>query len=174
MKNKKLFPMILLILIVLSLTASCTGLQAPQNQYNQTRSKDYLNEEEVVKAIADVIKEKGIRGLMPSAPVVIAVMFVPISAIVGFFIFISIAVKQHNKKVLSMIEKGTYTPNPIKIRWDLIIIFTGVILLFLGPAISVTAAAVIEVQAWTVLSGLIPFMLGAALIVIYYIYKKIK
>jgi len=164
MRREKIFYILLLVLIILTIGFSC-----------KEDKKDYISDDKIVEALSERIREGGtIKDVLPPTIVLVFALLVPISAIIGFFVFIGLLVKHHNKKVLAMIEKGIYEPKPLNFKWEILLLFIGIILSFAGPGVSLTVVGFAGLETWAVMTGLIPLCLGIALIVFYIIYKKIK
>jgi len=164
MRKEKIFYVLLLVLIIFTMGFSC-----------KEEKKDLMSDDKIVDALSERIKEGGtIKDVLPPTIVLVFGTMIPISAIVGFFVFIGLLVKNHNKKVMAMIEKGIYEPKPSNFKWDILLLFIGIILAFVGPGVSITVVGFFGIESWAVMTGLIPFCLGLALIAFYIVYKKIK
>lgn len=101
---------------------------------------------------------------MPPTVVLVFGTLIPIAGIIGFFGVIYIFIKLHYKKVNAMIEKGIYESGRIKFKWELLFLFIGLILVFLGPGISLVLIGVIGLYVQSLVMGAIPLLLGIALV----------
>ncbi|MBN2544249.1 MAG: hypothetical protein JXB50_00540 [Spirochaetes bacterium] len=164
MRIRKIIYVLLLVLLILTIGFSC-----------KEEKKDLMSDDKIVEALSERIKEGGtIKDVLPPTIVLVFGTMIPISAIIGFFVFISLLIKHHNKKILALIEKGIYEPKPVNFKWEILLLFIGVILAFVGPGVSLTVIGFYGIETWAVMTGMIPFCLGLALIIFYIVYKKIK
>jgi hypothetical protein len=167
MKNLRLAAVICLFSLFTLIAISCVPEDFTKNELLDTVKNSDLD-----SAIAERIREYGVKDLFPPTIVMVIGIFVPISAIIGFSLVLCIFISLYHKKVMAMIEKGNYTQKPI--RWDLICLLLGIILVFVGPGISVTASAFFGMRLWiwTIASGLIPLLVGIAFLIFYKFLKK--
>ncbi len=164
----KMFVKFLMLVSVLSCVAlACT----PPGEDNG----DIVNNKNVKEAIAERIKNGGtIKDALPPTSVMVVGVFVPISAIVGFFIVAFYLSKMHFKKVNLMIEKGIYQPKAFNIRWDLIFLFIGIISAFSGIGVSLYSIGNYGVIKWAILSGSIPLFVGIGFVLLAFLFRKFK
>jgi hypothetical protein len=165
MRKLRFCMIILLFVIAASIAISCVPEDFTKNELLDTVKNSDLD-----NAIAERIREHGVKDLFPPTIVMVIGVFVPISAIIGFSLVLCIFISLYHKKVMAMIEKGNYTQKPI--RWDLICLLLGIILVFVGPGISLTTSAFFGMRLWTIASGLIPLLVGIALLIFYRLLKK--
>jgi small-conductance mechanosensitive channel len=167
MKNLRLAAVICLFSLFTLIAISCVPEDFTKNELLDTVKNSDLD-----SAIAERVREHGIKDLFPPTIVMVIGVFIPIIAITGIFLVLVIFIGLYYKKVMAMIEKGTYSPKPIHVRWDLICLLLGIILVFVGPGISVTASAFFGMRLWTIASGLIPLLVGIAFLIFYKFLKK--
>ncbi|MBN1799417.1 MAG: hypothetical protein JW822_12635 [Spirochaetales bacterium] len=167
MKNLRLVAVSCLFSIFILIAFSCVPEDFTENELLDT-----VKNSEIDNAIAERVREHGIQDLFPPTIVMVFGIFIPISAIIGFFLVLGIFISLYHKKAMAMIEKGTYSPKPINIRWDLICLLLGIVLVFVGPGISVTVSAFFGMRLWTITSGLILLLAGIALLIFYKLLSK--
>jgi hypothetical protein len=129
---------------------------------------------ELEKAVIERIKTGKVQDFLPPTSVMVAGIMIPIISIIAFFALLVFLARLYHIRTLARIEKGDLERRPIKFRWELIVLFLGLILAFLGPAISIYTISLFELQSWTITSGIIPLFIGIALLVFYKIYGKLK
>jgi uncharacterized membrane protein YdbT with pleckstrin-like domain len=130
---------------------------------------------ELTDALSEIIKSGNIRRFLPPTGVIISALLIPIFAVIGLFAFLVIFARLYHMRAMAMIEKGVYERRPKRnIRWELFFLFAGLILVFLGPAISIYMISLYGFQSWTFTAGIIPLFIGFAVLVFYKQYLKIK
>ncbi len=129
---------------------------------------------ELEKAVIERIKTGNVQDLLPPTGVMIAGIMIPIISVLAFFALLIALVRLYHIRAMARIEKGNYEPKPLNIRWELFILFFGLVLTFLGPAISIYMISLFELESWTITSGIIPLFIGIALLVFYKMYGRIK
>ena len=152
--------LIVLTILFAPLFSACNEVVYPGKQFQQGESYEKIN-----NAIATAIEEGKVQELMPPTIVMVVAVMVPITTIIGFFIFLVIFTRLWHRRNMAMIEKGVYKPS--KWRWDLIVLFFGLLLSFVGVGVSITATSYFGPQPWTVMSGVLPLFLGIAFLLFY-------
>ena len=165
--RRKIVLLLFIAALIIPVISSCTDSDYPGRHFHHGETAVQMN-----NAVAEVIREGRLKDMMPPTSVMIAGVMVPITAIAGFFVFLIIFAKLSHRRSMAMIEKGLYQPS--KIRWDLITLFIGLITAFTGLGVSLTTAAYFGPQPWTILSGVIPLLIGIAFLVFYGICQKNK
>jgi hypothetical protein len=169
MKNKKLFTVLFLFLILTMAAISCVPEDFTKNELLETAKNSGIT-----NAVAERIKEYGVKDLFPPTIVMVISVLIPIFAVIGFFLVLYVFISLYHKKVMAMIEKGTYSPRPVNIRWDLICLLIGLIFIFIGPGISLTVSAFFGIRMWSLATGSIPLLMGVAFLIFYKFLKKQK
>ncbi len=174
-KYKKLTGLILSLLIMTSFTLSCKVEDKSENEIKK-KIIEIASDKELKAAVIERIRNGAtIKDLLPSTGVLITAAFVPIAGVIGFFIVLGLFIGLYHKRTIAMIEKGTYEKNRIKVRWDLLFLLTGLILTLVGPAISLLVCGILGLSLWAASTGLIPMMLGIALLIFHKLYiQEIK
>jgi hypothetical protein len=129
---------------------------------------------ELEKVLIERIKTGTLKDFLPPTSIIIFGMMIPIISILAFLAFLIVFLRLYHIRAMSRIEKGDYERKPLNIRWNLFFLFSGLVLTFLGPAISIYMISLFELQSWTVTSGIIPLFIGISLLVFYKMYDKIK
>jgi hypothetical protein len=129
---------------------------------------------ELEKAVIERIKTGKLQDFLPPTSIIVVGMMIPIICILAFFTLLIIFIRLYHLRALARIEKGDLERRPMNIRWELFILFFGLLLTFLGPAISIYTVCLFELQSWTITSGIIPLFIGLALLVFYKMYDKMK
>ena len=112
---------------------------------------------------------------MPTTFELVLLWLIPFSVIVAVVILIMLITKRRHQRVLAMIEKGIL-PNAEAIkhykatqfRWDVFLLLTGFILGLGGIGLSVFMMGHKGPEQWYM--GIIPFLIGVALLVFYQIF----
>jgi len=172
MKRKKTLSIITGLFLMFPLLVSCVPFEHQKNQIAEIM--DMVKDDAIKQSLAQRIRDGlTLTDLIP-ASVLIVGSLIPIFGILGFVIIVFIFIYYYNRRAMAMIEKGTYERRPLNIRWDLAALFTGLVLLFVGIGISLSMICLYGVQLWSVLGGVIPFLLGIAFLVFTAAYKKMK
>ncbi len=159
----------LLTLMIALTVISCLPKDFGKNELLETIKNSNIN-----NAVAERIKEHGLKDFFPPTIVMVVGNLIPIFGVIGFFLVLYIFISLYHKKVMAMIDKGTYEPKPINIRWDHICLLIGLVFVFLGPGISLTVSAFFGVRFWSITTGSIPFLVGIAFLIFYGFLKKQK
>jgi hypothetical protein len=116
---------------------------------------------------------------MPTTFDLILLWSIPLSALIGIIILVIVITKRRNERIIAMIEKGItpdaatlrmYRPKPF--RWDLFSLMLGLVLILGGLGFSLFKIGKEGIDQWYV--GVIPLLVGVALIVFYRIYVRAK
>ena len=116
---------------------------------------------------------------MPTTLDLVILWSIPFSALVGIVILVIVITKRRNQRILAMIEKGI-TPDdatmkmfkPKPFRWDLFSLMMGLVLVLGGLGVSLFKIGKEGIGQWYL--GVIPFLVGIALLVFYRIIVKAK
>jgi hypothetical protein len=116
---------------------------------------------------------------MPGTFEIILMWSIPIAALIGIVVLVIVITKRRNERILAMIEKGI-TPDeatlkmfrPKPFRWDLFSLLTGLILVFGGVGVALFKIGKEGIDQWY--HGIIPILVGVALIIAYRIFLKDK
>jgi hypothetical protein len=156
-----------------------------QQKKEQEKEKQAEKEED----LGDVMKKRMDQGesmfeilgiptpedYMPTTFELVLLWLIPFSVIVAVVILIMLITKRRHQRVLAMIEKGIL-PNAEAIkhykatqfRWDVFLLLTGLILGLGGIGLSVFMMGHKGPEQWYM--GIIPFLIGVALLVFYQIF----
>ena len=129
---------------------------------------------ELEKALAERIRTAKLQDILPPTGVIIFGLLIPILCILAFLAFLILFMRFYHIRAMAMIEKGNYERKPLNIRWDLIFLFFGLLLTFLGPAISIYMISLFGFQSSTLTGGIIPLFIGFSLLVFYKMYINFK
>jgi cytochrome c-type biogenesis protein CcmH/NrfF len=117
---------------------------------------------------------------MPSTLDIFLLWLIPFLVIVAVVLLILVASRRRHQRILAMIEKGIIPDETAlkefkttSFRWDVFLLLTGLILGLGGVGLSVFMMGHKGAQQWY--TGVIPFLIGVALLVFYKIfYGKTK
>ena len=126
------------------------------------------------KAIAERIKTVKLSDFTPHPSVMIAALMIPIVSVIAFFAFLIVLLKLYHMRVMAMIEKGNYERRPLNIKWELVFLFIGLVLSFVGPGISIYMVSAFGLASRTITAGIVPLFIGIAFLVFYKLYYDIK
>lgn len=129
---------------------------------------------EVTSALTEVIRTGNINRFLPPTSVILFGILIPILTVVGFFAFLIIFIKLYHMRSMALIDKGQYERKPLNIKWELFFLFIGLILAFVGPAISIYMVSLYGLQSWTIFAGIVPLFLGLAFLIFYKVYINMK
>ncbi len=188
--KKSIVPAVALLFIAMTLIPGCIPEERRNEKHFSYQARELvktINEKlkdgtlkdslppELSSALAEAVKSGNIRRFLPPTSVLIVGIFIPIFTIVGFFAFLIIFAKLYHMRVMALIEKGVYERRSKRnIRWELLFLFVSLVLIFLGPAISIYMISLYGFQSWTFTAGIIPLFIGFAFFVFYKQYLKIK
>jgi cytochrome c-type biogenesis protein CcmH/NrfF len=131
------------------------------------------------ESLFDIIGIPSAEDYMPTTFEVVLLWLIPFSVIVAVVILIVIISKRRHQRVLAMIEKGIlpdanaishYKAN--QFRWDVFLLLTGLILGLGGIGLSVFMMGHKGTEQWY--TGVIPFLVGVALLIFYQIFYRKK
>ena len=150
--------------------------QAEKEEDLGTSMKKRMDEGE---SLFDIIGIPSAEDYMPTTFEVVLLWLIPFSVIVAVVVLIMLATKRRHQRILAMIEKGIL-PNAEAInhykatqfRWDVFLLLTGLILGLGGIGLSVFMMGHKGPEQWYV--GIIPFLVGVALLVFHRIFYKKK
>jgi hypothetical protein len=116
---------------------------------------------------------------MPTTFEFFLLLLIPLSVIVAVVILIMMVSKRRHQRILAMIEKGIL-PNAEAInhykathfRWDVFLLLTGLVLGLGGIGLSLYMMGHKGPEQWYM--GVIPFLVGVALLVFYQIFYRKK
>ena len=116
---------------------------------------------------------------MPTPFEVVLLWLIPFSVIVGVILLIMIVTRRRHQRILAMIEKGILPDakainsyKATQFRWDVFLLLTGLILGLGGIGLSVFMMGHKGPDQWY--TGIIPFLVGAALLIFYQIFYRKK
>ncbi len=167
-----------------------TEQQKKEQQQEQEKEKQAEKEEDLGDAMKkrmdegeslfEIIGIPSAEDYMPTTFEIILLWIIPFSVIVGVVLLIMIITRRRHQRVLAMIEKGilpdakainNYKATPF--RWDVFLLLTGLVLGLGGIGLSVFMMGHKGPEQWYM--GIIPFLVGVALLVFHQInYKKKK
>ena len=131
------------------------------------------------ESLFDIIGMPDVEALMPTGFEIFLLWLIPFSVIVGVVILIVLVSKRRHQRILAMIEKGILPDveaidrhRATQFRWDIFLLLTGLILGFGGIGLSVFMMGHKGPNQWYM--GIIPFLVGAALLVFYLIFYRKK
>jgi hypothetical protein len=131
------------------------------------------------ESLFDIIGIPSVEDYMPTTFEVILLWLIPFSVIVAVVVLIMIITKRRHQRVLAMIEKGILpdakSVNHFKatqFRWDVFLLLTGLILGLGGIGLSVFMMGYKGPEQWYM--GVIPILVGVALLVFYKIFYRMK
>ncbi len=131
------------------------------------------------ESVFDVVGIPDLDQFMPSTAERILLWLLPVLAIAGIVVLVIVLNKRRHLRIMAMIEKGIYpTDAPgrrlhlAKFRWDLFYLLSGLILALGGVGLSLYMMGFKGIRMWYV--GVIPLLVGAALLIFYRIYVKLQ
>jgi len=131
------------------------------------------------ESLFDIIGIPSAEDYMPTTFEIFLLWLLPLSLIIGIVLLVIIVTRRRHQQILAMIEKGILPDaNAIKrhrasqFRWDVFLLLTGFILGLGGIGVSVFMMGHKGPDQWYV--GIIPFLIGAALLIFYQIFYKNK
>ena len=178
-----------------SMLASETVSGYPQQEKttDQQEIKEQEKKAEKEEDIGDTMKRRMDQGesmfeilgiptpedYMPTAFEVVLLWLIPFSVIVGVILLIMIVTRRRHQRILAMIEKGILPDakainsyKATQFRWDVFLLLTGLILGLGGIGLSVFMMGHQGPDQWY--TGIIPFLVGAALLIFYQIFYRKK
>lgn len=173
MTVSKPIPLVLCFILVTPLVTSCVPAEHQCKEYRKI-AEEWLGAGEKSK-IGDALAERikggaSLADFLPPTGVLVAALMVPIMGIAGTMIVLILLLALYHRRTMAMIAKGSFEQKPLAVRWDLLVLLTGLILIFLGPAISIYLVSAYGVYPWAVSGGVIPFFLGGAFLVFHKMY----
>jgi cytochrome c-type biogenesis protein CcmH/NrfF len=165
-----------------------TEKQKEEQQQEQEKEKQAEKEEDIGtsmkkrmdegESLFEIIGIPSAEDYMPTTFEVVLLWLIPFSVIAGVVLLIMIITRRRHQRVLAMIEKGilpdakaisNYKSAPF--RWDVFLLLTGLVLGLGGIGLSVFMMGHKGPEQWYM--GIIPFLVGVALLVFHQInYKK--
>lgn len=131
------------------------------------------------ESLFDIIGIPSAEDYMPTTFEIFLLWLIPFSVILGVVILIIIVTRRRHQRILAMIEKGILPDaqainhyRASQFRWDVFLLLTGFILGLGGIGASVFMMGHKGPDQWYV--GIIPFLVGAALLIFYQIFYKKK
>ncbi len=131
------------------------------------------------ESLFDIIGMPDVEALMPTGFEIFLLWLIPFSVIVGVILLIVMVTKRRHQRILAMIEKGLLPDaqavnhyKATQFRWDIFLLLTGLILGFGGIGLSVFMMGYKGPDQWYM--GIIPFLVGTALLVFYLIFYRKK
>lgn len=120
-----------------------------------------------------------LEDYMPTPFEIFLLWLIPFSVIVAVVLLIMIVSKRRHQRTLAMIEKGILPNagainrfNATQFRWDVFLLLTGLVLGLGGIGLSLFMMGHKGPEQWYM--GIIPFLVGVALLVFYQIFYKKK
>jgi hypothetical protein len=117
--------------------------------------------------------------MLPTTLDIVLLWLIPFTVIVAIVVLIIIVSKRRHQRILAMIEKGILPDaSAIKefkasyFRWDVFLLLTGLILGLGGIGLSMFMMGHKGPDQWYM--GIIPFLVGVALLIFYLIFYKKK
>lgn len=158
--------------------------QKPEQEKKKTEATDDVGKA-ISKRMAEgesMFKIFGIpeaEDYLPGTFEVILMWSIPIAALIGIVVLVIVITKRRNERILAMIEKGV-TPDeatlkmfkPKPFRWDLFSLLVGLVFLLGGLGVSLFKMGKEGIGQWY--HGIIPILVGVALIIVYRIIIKEK
>jgi hypothetical protein len=131
------------------------------------------------ESIFEIIGIPSAEDYLPGPFEIVLLWLIPFSVILGVVILILIVTKRRHQRILAMIEKGIF-PDAAAIkefrasqfRWDIFLLLSGLILGLGGIGLSMFMMGHKGVDQWYM--GIIPFLVGVALLIFYLIFYKKK
>ncbi len=116
---------------------------------------------------------------MPTTFELVLLWLIPFSGLVAVIVLIKMVTKRRHQRILAMIEKGILPDakaiknyRATQFRWDIFLLLTGLILGLGGIGLSVFMMGHKGPDQWYM--GIIPFLVGVALLVFYQIFYRKK
>jgi len=160
-----------------------------EQQKEQEKEKQAEKEEDIGDAMKkrmdegeslfDIIGIPSVEDYMPTTFEVVLLWLIPFSVIVAVVILIMLVTKRRHQRILAMIEKGILPDaeaishyKATQFRWDVFLLLTGLIMGLGGIGFSLFMMGQKGADQWYV--GVIPFLVGVALLVFHKIFYKKK
>lgn len=131
------------------------------------------------ESVFDVVGIPNLDQFMPSTVERIMLWLLPVLAIAGIVVLVVVLNKRRHLRMMAMIEKGVYPTDAsgrrlptARFRWDLFYLLSGLILVLGGVGLSLYMMGLQGIRMWYV--GVIPLLVGAALLIFYRIYVKLQ
>ncbi len=131
------------------------------------------------ESLFEVLGIPSFEEFMPTPFEIFLLWLIPFSVIVAVVVLIIIVSKRRHQRILAMIEKGILPDasaikefRAAQFRWDIFLLLTGLILGLGGIGLSVFMMGHKGPDQWYM--GIIPFLVGVALLVFYLIFYKKK
>lgn len=131
------------------------------------------------ESLFEVLGIPSFEEFMPTPFEIFLLWLIPFSVIVAVVMLIIIVSKRRHQRILAMIEKGILPDasaikefRAAQFRWDIFLLLTGLILGLGGIGLSVFMMGHKGPDQWYM--GIIPFLVGVALLVFYLIFYKKK
>lgn len=131
------------------------------------------------ESLFDIIGIPSMEDYLPTTFEVVLLWLIPFSVIVAVVVLIMMTTKRRHQRILAMIEKGILSDakainqyKAAQFRWDVFLLLTGLILGLGGIGLSVFMMGQKGPDQWYM--GVIPFLVGAALLVFYRIFYRGK
>lgn len=177
------------------LLASETIADYQQQEKTTDQQKEQEKEKQAEKEedIGDAMKKRMDQGesmfeilglptpedYMPTTFEFFLLWLIPLSVIVAVIILIMLVSKRRHQRILAMIEKGILPDakainhyKATQFRWDVFLLLTGLVLGLGGIGLSVFMMGHKGPEQWYM--GVIPFLVGVALLVFYQIFYRKK
>ena len=163
--------------------------RAPDQQKEQEKEKKAEKEEDIGdsmkkrmdqgESMFEIIGIPSPEDYMPTTFEFFLLLLIPLSVIVAVVIMIMMITKRRHQRVMAMIEKGILPDaksinsyRASQFRWDVFLLLTGLILGFGGIGFSLFSMGQKGADQWYV--GVIPFLIGVALLVFHKIFYRKK
>jgi hypothetical protein len=167
--------------------------QQQENTTDQQKEQEKEKQAEKEEDIGDAMKKRMDQGesmfeiigipspedYMPTTFEFFLLILIPLSVIVAVVIMIVMITKRRHQRVMAMIEKGILPDaksinnyRATQFRWDVFLLLTGLILGFGGIGFSLFMMGQKGADQWYV--GVIPFLVGVALLVFHKIFYRKK
>lgn len=177
----------------LAASESFTSWQQQENTTEQQKEQEKEKQAEKEEDIGDAMKKRMDQGesmfdiigipspedYMPTTFEFFLLILIPLSVIVAVIIMIVMITKRRHQRVMAMIEKGILPDaksisdyRATQFRWDVFLLLTGLILGFGGIGFSLFMMGQKGADQWYV--GVIPFLVGVALLVFHKIFYRRK
>jgi hypothetical protein len=131
------------------------------------------------ESLFEIIGIPSAEDYMPTTFEFFLLLLIPLSVVVAVVVMIMIITRRRHQRVMAMIEKGilpdakaidNYKAAPF--RWDVFLLLSGLILGFGGIGVSLFLMGQKGTGQWY--TGVIPFLLGVALLVFHRIFYRKK
>jgi hypothetical protein len=172
---------------------SFSSWQQQENTTEQQKEQEKEKQAEKEEDIGDSMKKRMDQGesmfeiigipspeeYMPTTFEFFLLILIPLSVIVAVIIMIMMITKRRHQRIMAMIEKGILPDaksinsyRATQFRWDVFLLLTGLILGFGGIGFSLFMMGQKGADQWYV--GVIPFLVGVALLVFHKIFYRKK